>query len=539
MKYFYAFLFLFFTFSSMAQSPGGQSGNLRMWLKANAGVSTSVWNDQTSNNNDFSQYTSSLRPSITNNIINFNPAYYFDGGDYFNGKNRNYRRALVYFVIRGENWGNRSRLLNNNSYSLRYEQWNNTGTLGFTRYSIRDYNSGISSPFGQVSIISFEKSRNSSNVLIKKIVDGVSSTNNLNTGSSNSRFPLNEYGRYLQGYTAEVIFYDNTKNSTAENRIESYLAIKYGVTLHSNYVHSGGTTIWNRSGNSGYLNDVAGIGRDDTSGLNQGKSKSVNSSSRITIANGTNISSPASFTSNRSFLLWGHNDGSTNSFSQTYYGQANSGIARKWKVNETGSVGNVRLQIAKSTLPSGVNRLLVSTNASFPNNASTQMVDLIDSGSNWEATVNFSNNQYFTFYRHNLPPVLSTIESADLEYCDGSVLITNTITASDTESDLITATITISSGFESGQDELEYSSVPGVTISSSSTQTIVLNAASPANMGDALQAISFRNDETSGSLVTGSRTITFTVNDGNSDSNQLSRNVLVNAKPNPVGVFHE
>ena len=104
MKYFYAFLFLFFTFSSVAQSPGGQSGNLRMWLKANAGVSTSVWNDQTSNNNDFSQYTSSLRPSITNNIINFNPAYYFDGGDYFNGKNRNYRRALVYFVIRGENW---------------------------------------------------------------------------------------------------------------------------------------------------------------------------------------------------------------------------------------------------------------------------------------------------------------------------------------------------------------------------------------------------------------------------------------------------
>lgn len=539
MRYLVIFAFLFCSIQSLSQSPGGQSASLEMWLKADAGATTSVWNDQTSNNYDFSQYTASSRPSLSNNAINFNPAYYFDGSDFFNGQNRNYRRALVYFVIKGENWGNRSRLLNNSSYSLRYEQWNNTNTLGFTRYGIADYNSGIASPFGQVSIISFEKSRNSSRVFIKRIVDGVSSTNNLNTGSNQSRFPLNEYGRYLQGHTAEIIFYDNVKNATAENRIESYLAIKYGVTLHSNYVHSGGTTIWNRTANSGYIEDVGGIGRDDNSALNQTKSKSVNPSALVTIANGTSIVSPASFSANQSFLLWGHNNGSTSSLNQNYYGQTNSGVSRKWKVNEAGTVGDVRLQIAKSSLPTGVNRLLVSTDPSFPNNISTQEITLISSGANWEVTVNLSNNQYFSFCKFNTPPVLANLETSDLHYCDGLLTLSSAITVSDAESDQITATISISNGYESGQDELVYSPVSGVTVSSATNQTIQLNAASLANMQNALRAIQFRNTETGGSLVTGPRTITFIVNDGSSNSNQLSRNVVVAAKPDPVGVFYE
>lgn len=539
MRYLIVFILLFLSVKAISQAPGGQSGRLKMWLKADAGTTTSVWNDQTSNNYDFYQYSASSRPSLSNNAINFNPAYYFDGSDFFNGQNRNYRRALVYFVIKGENWGNRSRLLNNSNYSLRYEQWNNTNTLGYTRYRVADYNSGIASPFGQVSIISFEKSNNSTRVFIKRIVDGVSSTNNLNTGSNQSRFPLNEYGRYLQGHTAEIIFYDDTKNVNAENRIESYLAIKYGVTLHSNYVHSGGTTIWNRTANSGYIEDVAGIGRDDNSGLDQGKSKSVNLSALITIANGSSISSPASFSINRSFLLWGHNNGSTSSLNQNYYGQTNSGVARVWKVNEKGTVGDIRIQIAKSSLPTNVNRLLVSTNPSFPNNVSTQAITLIDAGSNWEVTVNFSNNEYFSFCKFNMPPVLANIETSSQNYCDGLVNITSTINITDTEFDQVTASITINNGFESGQDELVYSPVSGVTVSSATDQTIQLSAASLANMRDALRTIQFRNDESGSSLVSGLRTISFIVNDGNSDSSEVTRNINVLVKPEPVGIFYE
>jgi len=48
---------------------------------------------------------------------------------------------------------------------------------------------------------------------------------------------------------AELIAYSGTLTPTNINRIESYLAIKYGITLDqstaTNYVYSNGSIIWN------------------------------------------------------------------------------------------------------------------------------------------------------------------------------------------------------------------------------------------------------------------------------------------------------
>ena len=61
-------------------------------------------------------------------------------------------------------------------------------------------------------------------------------------------------------------------------KINSYLAIKYGITLNSgNYVNSAGTIVWNRTTNVGYTSAIFGIGRDDESGLNQVQSRSIES----------------------------------------------------------------------------------------------------------------------------------------------------------------------------------------------------------------------------------------------------------------------
>ncbi len=64
--------------------------------------------------------------------------------------------------------------------------------------------------------------------------------------------------------------------SLERNKIQSYLAIKYGLTLNSsvaNYVSSSGASLWS---DTTYWFDVFGIGKDDASGLNQPKSNSVN-----------------------------------------------------------------------------------------------------------------------------------------------------------------------------------------------------------------------------------------------------------------------
>lgn len=60
------------------------------------------------------------------------------------------------------------------------------------------------------------------------------------------------------GAIAETIILPWTATTGERNRIETYLAIKYGLTLSgSDYVASDGlTTVWNSSANSDYHNNV-------------------------------------------------------------------------------------------------------------------------------------------------------------------------------------------------------------------------------------------------------------------------------------------
>ena len=58
----------------------------------------------------------------------------------------------------------------------------------------------------------------------------------------------NNSGTYFDGKLSELIIYDGVPTATEEDKIESYLGIKYGITLASmNYLSSTGTTIWNNS----------------------------------------------------------------------------------------------------------------------------------------------------------------------------------------------------------------------------------------------------------------------------------------------------
>jgi hypothetical protein len=58
-------------------------------------------------------------------------------------------------------------------------------------------------------------------------------------------------------------------------KIHSYLAVKYGLTLSTDYVASDGTTVvWNNSANAGYNSHIFGIARDDSYGLYQKQAQS-------------------------------------------------------------------------------------------------------------------------------------------------------------------------------------------------------------------------------------------------------------------------
>ena len=76
------------------------------------------------------------------------------------------------------------------------------------------------------------------------------------------------------GAIYEVVAYASLLSTTEREQVESYLALKYGISLGHNYVASDASTLWNATTNATYHNDVAGIGRDDNGVLNQKQSKS-------------------------------------------------------------------------------------------------------------------------------------------------------------------------------------------------------------------------------------------------------------------------
>ncbi|MBN2481446.1 MAG: cadherin-like domain-containing protein [Bacteroidales bacterium] len=130
-------------------------------------------------------------------------------------------------------------------------------------------------------------------------------------------------------------------------------------------------------------------------------------------------------------------------------------------------------------------------------------------------------------------PVLGNIEPVTIIYCrnSGKVPVTNTINVDD-EDDLYLqgATIRISSGFRSGQDVLSFTAPPGSGINGSFNSTTgIFTLTGPATLDDyqlALRSIRYENTQTT-SPDTGIRTISFTVTDGESTSNTVTRNVNI------------
>lgn len=112
------------------------------------------------------------------------------------------------------------------------------------------------------------------------------------------------------GLVAEFIIYETILKEKQIARIESYLAVKYGITLERNYVNSAGQTIWNRKTENLYSNNIAGIGRDDLSTLYQKQGTSCSSSDQLTIGVDKIAVSNSKNTgqlNDKDYLIWGDN----------------------------------------------------------------------------------------------------------------------------------------------------------------------------------------------------------------------------------------
>lgn len=123
----------------------------------------------------------------------------------------------------------------------------------------------------------------------------------------------------LNGFLHEVIFFNRDLTAAEMNKVHTYLAIKYGVTLlntgggtQGDYTATDGTIIWDASVTPAYHNDVIGISRDDDEALLQKQSHAFDDSYRIYISNlaATNQANAGNFLANLSHVMMGSNNGS-------------------------------------------------------------------------------------------------------------------------------------------------------------------------------------------------------------------------------------
>jgi len=73
----------------------------------------------------------------------------------------------------------------------------------------------------------------------------------------------------FKGYTPELLVFRRVLSPIECSIFESYLAIKYGVSMDKSYLSGTGRVIWNYNSNAIYNNRITGYGREDLIGLNQ------------------------------------------------------------------------------------------------------------------------------------------------------------------------------------------------------------------------------------------------------------------------------
>jgi len=126
-----------------------------------------------------------------------------------------------------------------------------------------------------------------------------------------------------EGTVGDIIVYANCVSSTIQEATQSFLALKYGITLSHAYRDYVGNIV--RAIDATYNNDIAGLAREDMNILHQRKSKSCNPGAELTISTAAIDNSQynqksvtTNITNNRSYLIWGHNGGSVSDGSRIY-----------------------------------------------------------------------------------------------------------------------------------------------------------------------------------------------------------------------------
>ncbi len=372
-------LFLFSSFVNAQVSPGGVAANIGLWLKADFGTSSSTggaglttWQDIVTS----VDFTSSGGPTYRNdaaNLFNYNPTIDFDytTSDYFFGVSvlgtSTVSEAAVYIVHRTRSAGSGGGLFNETTdfnandgrFMAHYPYLNGTSYWYNSKEGGDNWCQGPAPTFGVKELTTFEVSSANNSRTIS--VNGAQFSNAGNQsylsliGANNTFFvgcasQQNQTSPdfYSDALIAEIAVYNGGSNSgVALNKIESYLALKYALTLDNtaggtagDYFSTTGANVWDASVTPSYHNDIIGLVRDEDEDLLQKQSHTNDDVTRIYLntLQAKNTDNTGSFSSDRSYLVIGDNQGAlcnTAAVQNEKPAGIYSRLEREWKVQKT------------------------------------------------------------------------------------------------------------------------------------------------------------------------------------------------------------
>lgn len=171
-------------------------------------------------------------------------------------------------------------------------------------------------------------------------------------GSAASSFNGSSTQDFFAGDLAEVICYQGDLTDTQVEQVETYLAIKFGVTVQHDYLNASGTVV--RSMGS-YHNNVFGLMRDDAGSVDQRQATSADAGAMLAVSTSslaaTNNANSAYISTDGSVLTVG-NDGGDMDFSYGYSTDDETHcnrMGRVWHVQATGTESAVQMYIPSST----------------------------------------------------------------------------------------------------------------------------------------------------------------------------------------------
>ncbi len=397
-------------------APGGVSTGLESWLKADAGITgttpiTAISNRNTSG----TALVLNGSPNLNNTATTYNYNPYIDltapAATLSDGlaTTRQFFQLSGYSGFLGLNYTslfwvfNLTDLTRTNTHITTVENVTNgtagNGNLhGFSvggvaaifdsGYDATDFGSGAPAATWQrngTNVTYNAVHTTTKQILSASCTSGQSTTCNVFYGGQRDQVDPNSFAghpRDCKGPAAELIGYTTSITATERQKIHSYLAIKYGITLSTNYLSSGGGTIFTTSGT--YTSNIIGLGRDDTDELYQKQTHNDDDTVRFYLSSlaSTNAANAGTIASDVSFFVSGANTGklkrTTTSTAEMPAGcSLYSRLEREWKITKTNFTETVIMDVKLSTgaTPASVTvsqlRLLVDDDGDFSNGGTT------------------------------------------------------------------------------------------------------------------------------------------------------------------------